>query len=215
MNQRTKTDEKARAFFEELWNRGDPWDLETSEFEQAKYDKEISILGDRRYERTLEIGCGIGSFTRRLAAISDRILALDISPTAISRAREGCSDLPSVEFQVQNIIDFDLEGQETWDLVVMSETIYYLGWLYSFFDVAWLAAQLFSATRTGGQLLMANTSGGVDDYLLRPWIIQTYHDLLINVGYELTAENIFHGTKNGVSLDVIISVFTRIEKGQQ
>src|SRR4030095_15105733 len=136
-------------------------------------------------------------------------------PTAISRAREGGSDLPSVEFQVQNIIDFDLQGQETWDLVVMNETIYYLGWLYSFFDVAWLAAQLFLATRTGGQLLMANTSGGVDDYLLRPWIIQTYHDLLINVGYELTAENIFSGTKNGVSLDVIISVFTRIEKGQQ
>ena len=215
MNQRARIDEKARAFFEELWNRGDPWDLETSEFEQAKYDKEISSLGDRRYKRTLEIGCGIGSFTRRLAAISDRILALDISPTAISRAREGGSDLPSVEFQVQNIIDFDLQGQETWDLIVMNETIYYLGWLYSFFDVAWLGAQLFSATRTGGQLLMANTSGGVDDYLLRPWIIQTYHDLLINVGYELTAENIFHGTKNGVSLDVIISVFTRIEKGQQ
>jgi SAM-dependent methyltransferase len=215
MNQRTRINEKAQAFFEELWNRGDPWDLETSEFEQAKYDKEISILGDRRYKRTLEIGCGIGSFTRRLAAISDRILALDISPTAISRAREGGYDLPSVEFQVQNIIDFDLQGQETWDLVVMNETIYYLGWLYSFFDVAWLAAQLFLATRTGGQLLMANTSGGVDDYLLRPWIIQTYHDLLINVGYELTAENIFSGTKNGVSLDVIISVFTRIEKGQQ
>jgi len=212
MADRKLTHEKAQAFFEELWSRGDPWELETSEFEQAKYDQEILILDGRHYERALEIGCGVGSFTRRLASISRSILALDISPSAIARAREGQASLSAVEFRVQNIIDFDVHSEGSWDLVVMSETIYYLGWLYSFFDVAWLAAELFAATRDSGHLLMANTIGGVDDYLLRPWIIRTYHDMFFNVGYQPTSEKIFNGTKNGVPIDVLISLFTKPKK---
>jgi hypothetical protein len=30
-------------------------------------------------------------------------------------------------------------------------------WLYWMFDVGWLAAQLFAATREGGRFLMGNT----------------------------------------------------------
>jgi len=212
MVERKVAHEKAHAFFEELWKRGDPWELETSEFERSKYEQEILILDEPRYERTLEIGCGIGSFTRSLAPISAKVLALDISPTAISRAREAQTNLSSVEFRVQNIIDFDPQSEGPWDLVVMSETIYYLGWLYSFFDVAWLATQLFAATRDGGELLMANTNGGVDDYLLRPSIIRTYHDLFVNVGYELKSEKTFLGTKNGAQIDVLISLFNKGRK---
>ena len=59
MKEPNATHEKAQSFFEGLWKRGDPWELETSEFEQAKYADEISILAGRRYGRALEIGCGI------------------------------------------------------------------------------------------------------------------------------------------------------------
>ena len=54
---------------------------------------------------------------------------------------------------------------------------------------------------------MANTCGGVEDYLLRPWIIRTYHDLFLNVGYQLDAEETFRGTKDGADIEVIISLF--------
>jgi ubiquinone/menaquinone biosynthesis C-methylase UbiE len=214
MVDRKLSNEKAQSFFEELWKRGDPWDLETSEFEQAKYDQELAMLNARRYERALEIGCGTGSFTRRLASICDKILALDVSPSAILRAREAAKGLSSVEFREQNIVEFDLQKEGSWDLIVMSETIYYLGWLYSFFDVAWLASQLIGVTSPGGQLLMANTCGGIDDYLLRPWLIRTYHNLLVNVGYEIQSEKIFRGRKNGVDIDVMISLFVNTDKKQ-
>ncbi len=36
MNEREILSQKAQAFFEDLWNRGDPWDLEGSEFERSK-----------------------------------------------------------------------------------------------------------------------------------------------------------------------------------
>src|SRR5206468_10593743 len=105
--------------------------------------------------------CGAGVFTRGLTHICDRILALDISPTAISRARETGAHLSNVDFRVQNIMEFDLRSEGPWDLIVFNETIYYLGWLYTFFEVAWFVAESFNATRSGGRLLMANTLGGV------------------------------------------------------
>lgn len=207
MEDRQRITERAQSFFEDLWRRGDPWKLETSEFERIKYEREIGILGGRHYSHALEIGCGAGAFTRHLARIADGILALDISPTAIARAR--AIGIHSVDFRVANIMDDGPHAGGPWDLVVINETICYLGWLYSFFDVAWLAAEIFAATREGGQMLMANTCGGVEDYLLRPWIIRTYHNLFVNVGYRLEAEEIFRGQKDGADIEVLISVFDK------
>jgi SAM-dependent methyltransferase len=212
MTERSLITQKAQAFFEDLWKRGDPWKLETSEFERAKYDREIAVLGGRRYPRVLEIGCGAGWFTRSLARIADQIVAIDISPAAISRARTAAG-LKAVDFRVANIMDYNPRAEGPWDLVVMSETIYYLGWLYSFFDVAWLAAEIFGATRQGGQMLMANTCGGVEDYLLQPWIIRTYHNLLVNVGYRLESEEMFRGMKDGTDIEVLISLFGKTASG--
>jgi predicted TPR repeat methyltransferase len=208
MSERTLIAQKAEAFFDDLWKQGDPWKLETCDFERIKYEHEIGMLRGRRYARVLEIGCGAGWFTRSLAQIADRIVALDISPAAIGRAR-AVPGFQSIDFRVANMMDYNPRAEGPWDLVVMSETIYYLGWLYSFFDVAWLAAELFAATCDGGQVLMANTCGGVDDYLLRPWIIRTYRDLFLNVGYQLDSEEIFRGTKDGADIEVIISLFCK------
>src|SRR3990172_2005201 len=115
----------------------------------------------------------------------------------------------TVEFLATNIMDYDPRSEGPWDLVVLSETIYYLGWLYSFFDVAWLSSELFAASGRGGRLLMANTCGGGDDGLLHPWLIRTYRDLFLNVGYRLEIEEVFRGTKNGVDFEVLISLFAK------
>jgi predicted TPR repeat methyltransferase len=183
--------------------------LETCEFEQARYARVMHLLAGRRYSRTLEIGCGAGAFTRLLADVSDHIVGLDVSSAAIDRARERITDPRVVEFRVANVMDVDLEAEGAWDLVVMNETVYYLGWLYSFFDVAWLAHRLLAATASGGRFLMANTFGDAVGYLLRPWVIRTYRDLFLNVGFQLEYEEVFRGTKDGTQLDVLISLLRR------
>src|SRR4030095_14471595 len=93
--------------------------------------------------------------------------------------------------------------------VVFSDTICYLGWLYSFFDIAWFAAELFAATRSGGRLLLSNTMDPVYDKLLLPYISRTYRDLFLNVGYRLETEEIFRGTKNGVDFEILISLLAK------
>jgi SAM-dependent methyltransferase len=207
-NQRKQIDRKAEIFFEDLWKQGDPWNLETSDYERAKYERQLDLLSPRRYARALEIGCGNGCFTRRLTTIADHVVAIDISASAIARARETTPERGAIDFRVENIMEYNLRAEGSWDLVVMSETICYLGWLYSFFDVAWLAAEIFNATLVGGRFIMANTYGA-GDYLLSPWIIRTYEDLFLNVGYRLESHEIFTGTKNGVDLEVLISVFVK------
>ena len=211
MNDREEICHKAQSFFNDLWMRGDPWELETSNWEQERYSRLVAMLDKPRYGRVLEIGCGAGTFTRHLAGRADKVLALDVSSEAIARAKLTQSDLQQVEFRIGNIMDFNLREEGPWDLIVMSETVYYIGWLYSFFDVAWLASEIFAATRDGGETLLANTQFEVGEPLLSPWIIRTYRDLFVNVGYEIEAEKILTGAKDGVCLEVLTSLFCKRE----
>lgn len=201
-----------------MWSHDDFWSLETSEFEQKRYHSILSIINDRRYNRALEIGCGTGTFTRLLSTIVDEVVALDISSTAIARAKSASKGVGKIDYRVANIMEFNLRSEGKWDLIIMSETIYYLGWLYSFFQVGSLAAKLQASMNNGGSLVLANTRGRRDDYssemaLLAPWIIDTYRDLFLNVGYRLENEKTFEGSKDGTQLEVLISLYQALEQG--
>lgn len=198
---------RARAYFEQLWQTGDPWELDASALDRASRARQIELLADRRYPRALEVGCAAGAFTEALVGLAERVLAIDIAPSAIEHARGRGLDSTRVDFRAANVMELDLRDGGPWDLVVMSETIYYLGWLYPFFDVAWLASEMIESQVDGGRLLMADTYGRDEDHLLRPSLIDTYRDLFRNVGYELEREETVSGTKQDVAYDVLISMF--------
>lgn len=88
----------SRVFFEVLWKRGDPWSLESSPFEQERYARQLVLLHDRRYSRALDFGCGSRQITRMFFRIADRVTALDISQTAIDRARGSGIDPGAAAF---------------------------------------------------------------------------------------------------------------------
>jgi SAM-dependent methyltransferase len=205
--------EQAREFFERLWRKGDVWDIETAEFPRRVHDRLIVLLEGQRFRRVLEIGCGGGVFTRRLAALADVVVALDIAPAAIERARAQNADLGRVDFRVANVMEFNPRSEGPWDLVVMNEMICFLGWLYPFFNVAWLASELFAATAAGGRMIMANTMCGMEHPLLLPWIIRTYHDLFRNVGYRVETEEVMRGVKDGVELEILVSRYLKPASG--
>ncbi len=46
----------------------------------------------------LEIGCGVGRMTRRLSELYGRVLALDVSPEMLARARQNLADRDNVEW---------------------------------------------------------------------------------------------------------------------
>ena len=210
MTERELVDQKIRTFMDNLWERGDPWDFENSAYERDRCVQLLKMLAGRSYARVLEIGCGAGYLTRLLVPHADQIVALDISQTAIERARALSTGQTAVDFRVANIMDYKPQIDGPWDLIVFSDTLCYLGWLYPFFDVAYLAVQLFDATRRGGRLMLANSMGENDDWLLRPWLTRTYRDLFVNVGYRIEAEEVYKAAKKGVDLEVLMTLFKKI-----
>jgi SAM-dependent methyltransferase len=212
MTERLVIDQQVREFMDGLWKRGDPWDFESSEYERDRCTHFLQLLEGGHYARALEIGCGAGYFTRRLAPLTDQILALDISQTAIDRARTLGAAPATVDFRVGNIMEYKPEADGPWDLIVFTDTICYLGWLYPFFDVAWLAVQLFNAMRDGGRLLLANSLDENNDWLLRPWLTRTYRDLFVNVGFTIEREELHKGAKKGVDYEVLITLFAKQPK---
>ena len=102
MTERQQVDQQAREFFQDLWIRGDYWDFESSEYEKTRLAHLFKMLDGRRYPRVLEIGCGSGHFTRLLARIADQIVALDIAPAAIERARSLGIGPAKVDFRVHS-----------------------------------------------------------------------------------------------------------------
>lgn len=209
MTDREQITRQMRAHYEGVWQQEDPWDFEDSAFDDARYEKQMTLLAGRRYGRVLEIGCGSGRFTRLLAQVAGHVVAIDIAPSAIARAQTAIADNKNVEFCAANIMEYELSADGPWNLIVMSETIYCLGWLYPFFDVGWLVSELFAATKPGGRFLLVNTLGRKQDHLLQPWFIHTYRDLFVNVGYRVEKEETFRGVKNGLEYGVLMSLFQK------
>lgn len=209
MQERAAIDRQAREFFDAMWQQGDPWELDGSAYEQGRYAHLLRLLGGRHYPRILELGCGSGAFTQSLAGLAQEVVALDVSATAIAQAQSRSLGPATVHFRQANVMEYDLQAAGPWDLIVLGEVICYLGWLYSFFDVGWFASQLFASTRHGGYCLMSNAMGDFGDMLLLPWLIRTYGDLFRNVGYEVEAEDMFCGTKHGVSIEHVMTLFRK------
>ena len=115
----------ARADEFEALYRGDadPWRMESSAYEAEKYAATLAALPRERYRSGLEIGCSIGVLTAKLAARCDAMIAVDVSATALdrARAREGCD---AVAFRRMEIPSDWPTG--TRDLVVLSEVLYFL-----------------------------------------------------------------------------------------
>ncbi|HEX2094820.1 MAG TPA: class I SAM-dependent methyltransferase [Longimicrobiaceae bacterium] len=59
-------------------------------------------------EVALEIGCGTGDFARTLAGVFERVVAIDLSPEMIRRAREISRAPENVEFRQADFSESDL-----------------------------------------------------------------------------------------------------------
>jgi SAM-dependent methyltransferase len=208
MSGRDEADSDVRGMFESIWEGDDPWNLESSEHEQRRYERHLELLDDRRYGRALEIGCGAGAFTRQLSPLTDQLVAIDVSETAVERARAHGSPA-NVAYRVVNAMDFDLVAEGPWDLVVLSDTIEYLGWLYPLSDVARFARQVFESVAVGGRCLLGSWIL-IDEYgLATPWLVRTYHDLFRNVGFELEHEEQHESEPGWDELQVVRSLFAK------
>jgi predicted TPR repeat methyltransferase len=118
----------ARAFDLLYGQMEDPWAAGVARYryQRRKYDILLSLVPRRRYRRVLDLGCGIGEMTRRLAPHVDEILGLDISDLAVEQARRRSANLPNVLYKRGDVLALDQTIDGQFDLVVLADTLYYL-----------------------------------------------------------------------------------------
>ncbi|MET0238423.1 MAG: SAM-dependent methyltransferase [Sphingobium sp.] len=134
----------------------DPWDLETSPYEQGKFQDSIDALSGRAYTRALEIGCAKGVLTQKLAPSCSALLAVDVSKTALDAARQRCAALEHVTLRQ---MAFPAEAPEgLFDLIVLSEVVYY----WDDGDIALAAERIGQCLAPGGDLLLVHWIGETD-----------------------------------------------------
>jgi SAM-dependent methyltransferase len=148
-------------FFESMYaEREDPWEFASSQYERDRYEAIVRALGNRRYRRAFEPGCSIGILTAQLAMFCDRVEAMDISPTAVARARLHCEHLPNVQILCGSLPEMIPDGE--FDLVVFSE----IGYYFTEAQLSAVATELVKQMSPAATLLAVHWLGSSRDHVL-------------------------------------------------
>jgi SAM-dependent methyltransferase len=170
----------SKDFFEAKYRESrDPWAFCSNNYEQNRYSATLRALNHRRYRNAFEPGCSIGILTARLASICDHVNAIDISPTAVERAREFCEHLPNVTIRYGSLANDFPAG--VFDLIVLSE----IGYYFDQEELFQLGSRLSQRLETSGVLLAVHWLGHATDHVLEGDLV---HETL--------------GRLNGLSLDL-------------
>ena len=149
------------SYFNALYARDpDPWGFRTRDYERAKYDDTVAALDSRRFRKAVEVGCSIGELTARLGPSCDALLGVDIAEAALEQARDRNAASPHISFARMTLPDEQPQGR--FDLIVLSEVLYYFGRP----DLGRVAAWVAGALEPGSVALLVHWLGETPDYPL-------------------------------------------------
>ena len=169
---RTRPDggaDRRMASFDAMFDDGDdPWSSD-SWYERRKRDLTLAVLRQERYGRVLDLGCSTGALTKALAERADDVVGVDGSEPALEVARRDApSSVRWVRGQAPGVVE-DLGG--TFDLVVLSEVLYFL----TPFELWRTLAAVLSRLALGGELVLVDWRHPTQDI---PLDGPTVHDLV-------------------------------------
>ena len=117
---------KFRGDFENMYRDiDDPWGCESSKSSlNNRLFLDLIFDGDRKFERVLDVGCGLGGLLSTIRARNGggEILGVDVSSAAIEKASKR---YPEMRFRQANIVTDDL-GVANFNLIAVSEVLWYI-----------------------------------------------------------------------------------------
>jgi SAM-dependent methyltransferase len=138
----------------------DPWNFAGSGYERRRYRAVMQALPHTRYARAFEPGCSVGELTARLAAVCGHVVATDVAPSAVARARRRCAALANVQIHCADLAAGLPRG--SFDLIVLSE----IGYYFSAPLLAQVARSMARALAPGGDFVAAHWLGESADHVL-------------------------------------------------
>lgn len=171
-NTTAATRKDAASYFDALYSgNSDPWQYQTRWYEKRKRDMCLAVLPQAQYHHAIELGCGNGVFSELLARRCQTLLSIDGNNKAVHLAKQRLADTPNVRV-IQGLIPKVLDtladaisradavadaalldafatDQPPFDLIIISEILYYLSPDDIDKVIAWIEQNLAS----GGTLL--------------------------------------------------------------
>lgn len=134
----------------------DPFGTELPQYryQRRKYDSLLSMLPNRRYRQVLDIGCGLGAFTRKLAPFADRVIGADISAEALRQAQGLSVGFDNLSFMQLNVLD-ECDEDPSFDLIILADTLYYIDPLTDA-QLQRIACNIVSKLSPSGLILVVN-----------------------------------------------------------
>jgi SAM-dependent methyltransferase len=126
---RIHREQGCQAAFETAYREsGDPWASASPRYryQGLKYDRLVALLPRRRFASALDLGCGLGLLSQKLAARAERVLGIDVAPTAIEHARRRGAAFGNLSFEPGDILNLPSSLNGRFDLVVVADVLYYL-----------------------------------------------------------------------------------------
>jgi len=110
--------------FEQMYqDYHDPWEQTTRENYRSEKIIAIYLLKRIGAKKVIELGCGLGCYTQMIKNAGFAVLGIDISPTAINKAKQKH---PNCTFQVSDILDFNIYREYKPDAIIMAEITWYI-----------------------------------------------------------------------------------------
>jgi 2-polyprenyl-3-methyl-5-hydroxy-6-metoxy-1,4-benzoquinol methylase len=128
---------------EAVWGWGTPAGRLRAERRSAIIIEEAGLMVG---QRVLEIGCGTGNFTEMFARTGAQIVAVDISPELLEKARARDLPIGQVQFLQHRFEDCDEIGP--FDAVIGSSVLHHL-------DIQPALSKIFELLKPGGRLSFA------------------------------------------------------------
>ena len=97
-------------------------------------------------QNILDLGCGVGKFSRCLAEQSDRVTAIDLSPISIQIAKQRSKHFNNIDYQVADVSTWKFP-KKSFDAIVSIATVHHL-------SLEDLLPKLKAALKPGGVLVI-------------------------------------------------------------
>ncbi|PVY96719.1 class I SAM-dependent methyltransferase [Actinomycetospora cinnamomea] len=181
--------------FDDIYAReDDPWGIEHGWYEERKRACVLAALPRERYARAFEPGCAGGALSAGLAGRCDALVCWDPVTRAVEAARARLAEQGHVRVEQAAVPARTPDG--TFDLVVVSELVYYLD--ADDREAFWRVVE--DALRPGGHLLAVHWLREAPEYPVEGAAV---HD-------ELASRSAFARTVRHEEADFRLEVYTRV-----
>lgn len=193
---------KTRRKMERVFGRGeDPFRYESNAYESARLAAMDQAAGPGPFNGVLEAGCAEGLFTERLLARARRVTALDISPTALARARRRLAQ-GGVDFIETDLRDFRPPLDRRYGLIVLGDILYYLDKPMARAAFEEVFPRVASWLEPGGRLLLAHGFAGESELAHR----RGFRERFELAGLSLITESVIDGGPSAPTVNCLLSV---------